>query len=78
MSNALYERLLSNETMMDAESDLLAKGAAAVPVLASILDGTATNGFGVTNRGLGLPLRCAIEVAGRLGPQAKHKGIPCG
>ena len=71
MSNALFERLLSSKTMLEAEKELLASGVAAVPVLASILDGTAKNGFGVAYRDLGLPLRCAIEVAGRLGPQAK-------
>jgi len=37
----------------------------------SILDGTAKNSFGVAYRDLGLPLRCAIEAASRLGPQAK-------
>jgi len=71
MSNTLCERLLDEETMLDAERELLAAGAAALPVLVSILDGTARNGFGVAYRDLGLPLRCAIEVASRLGPQAK-------
>lgn len=71
MSNVLLERLLSQEAMIDAERDLLVEGAAAVPMLASIMDGTARNSFGVAYRDLGSPLRCAIEVAGRLGPQAK-------
>ncbi|HLS43512.1 MAG TPA: hypothetical protein VK026_09585 [Paenalcaligenes sp.] len=57
--------------MIDAEKELLAAGPAVVPVLVSILDGSARNSFGVAYRDLGLPLRCAIEMAYRLGPQAK-------
>lgn len=71
MSNTLFERLLSNATMVDAERELVAKGAAAVPILISILDGTARNRFGVAYRDLGLPLRGALEVASHLGLLAK-------
>ena len=71
MTSALFEKLLNGETMISAERELLAAGAAAVPILASIFDGTARNAFGVAYRDLGLPLRCALEVAAQLGPQAK-------
>lgn len=69
--SALPERLLQQNTMMEAENELLAAGPLALPLLASILDGTARNRFGVAYRSLGLPLRCAVEVAARLGPVAK-------
>lgn len=55
-------RFLGAETTVDA---------VAVPVLVSISDGTAKNSFGVAYRDLGLPPRCAIDVARRLGSQAK-------
>ena len=56
---------------MDAEQELLALGVDAVPVLASVLTGEAKNEYGVSYRALGLPLRCALEVARRLGVVAR-------
>lgn len=57
--------------MMDAEQELIALGADAVPVLEAVLTGALTNEFGVPYRRLGLPHRCALEVAIRLGPIAR-------
>ena len=57
--------------MIAAEVALVSQGDAAVPVLQALLDGSAKNGDGVPYRSLGLPLRCALEVAARLGPKAK-------
>jgi len=68
---ALLDRLNSPKTMMDAEQELLSRGAACVPVLAEILEDSATNAFGVPYGRLGLPRRCAQEMAIRLGPSAK-------
>jgi hypothetical protein len=57
--------------MLAAEQELIALGPDAIPVLASVLTGEAANAFGVPYRELGLPLRCALEVAIRLGPIAR-------
>lgn len=57
--------------MMDAEQELVAMGADAVPILEAIFSGRAMNEFGVPYRQLGLPLNCALETARRLGPVAK-------
>lgn len=71
MAHPILDRFTSPSTMMDAEAELLALGAAAVPILESVLNGTSTNDFGVPHRKLGLPLRCALEVARRLGAIAQ-------
>jgi hypothetical protein len=68
---ALIGNLTSPGTMIDAEQQLLAAGADAVPVLEAIFNGEAKNEFGVPYRLLGLPLERALEVAARLGPLAK-------
>ena len=57
--------------MMAAEERFLSAGANAVPVLEAIFTGEARNEHGVSYRQLGLPLRCALEIACRLGPLAK-------
>lgn len=57
--------------MMAAELELLSRGPACLPVLASILDDSATNPFGVPYGRLGLPRRCAQEMAISLGAAAK-------
>lgn len=57
--------------MMDAEIELLRRRAAAIPILETLFNGQATNDLGIPYRQLGLPLRCALEVARRLGPVAK-------
>ena len=57
--------------MMDAEIALLRRGADAIPLLETLFNGEAKNDFGVPYRSLGLPLRCALEVARRLGPVAR-------
>ena len=71
MPNAILDRFTSPTTMMDAQQELLALGSRAVPILESVLKGEATNEFGVPYRKLGLPLRCVLEVAKRLGPVAR-------
>ena len=67
----VFEQFLSPATRIDAEKQLIAMGAEAVPILTSLLTGEARNGLGVQYRSLGMPLRCALEVAIRLGPIAK-------
>jgi len=57
--------------MMDAEIELLGQGLAAIPILESLFSGEAKNQFGIPYRELGLPLRCGLEVARRLGRLAK-------
>lgn len=68
---SLLDRLTSPTTMMVAELELLSRGVACLPVLASILDDSATNAFGVAYGRLGLPRQCAQEMASRLGAAAK-------
>ena len=71
MPSTLLDRFTSSATMMTAEQELLALGVGAVPILASVLTGEAKNEFGVSYRTLALPLRCALEVACRLGEVAR-------
>lgn len=71
MTHPIFERFTSTATMMDAEIELLERRADAVAVLETLFNGRATNDFGVPYRQLGLPLRCALEVARRLGSVAK-------
>jgi hypothetical protein len=71
MPSTILDRLTSPATMMDAEQELLTLGADAMPILASVLTGEAKNEFGVAYRALGLPLRCILEVARRLGVVAR-------
>lgn len=72
MHQLLFERLLSTATMLAAQQELIDMGAQAAPILASLLNGDAKNSFGVPYRELGLPLRCALETAIRLGQAAKQ------
>lgn len=71
MTYQVFEHLLSSATMLSGEQSLLAMKDEAIPLLRDLLDGTAKNANGVAYRDLGLPLRCALEVAIRLGPIAK-------
>lgn len=71
MTHPIVSRFTSSATMMKAEQELIALGSGAVPVLEAILNGGLTNEFGVPYRKLGLPHRCALEVAKRLGPIAR-------
>ncbi len=71
MQQSLFERFKSPASMMAAEQELLALGESAVPILETFFSGEAKNEFGIPFRQLGLPLRCALEVARRLGPIAK-------
>lgn len=72
MSSVIFEQLLSPSTMMEGEKALLAMGKDAVPLLRDLLDGTARNKYGVAYRNLGLPVRCALEVALRIGSSARE------
>jgi hypothetical protein len=71
MAHPIFELFLNNSTMMDAEQQLIDRGVDALPELESLFTGAAHNDFGIPYRQLGLPLRCALEVAIRLGPIAK-------
>jgi len=68
---ALISELTSPRTMMAAEQRFLSAGSDAVPVLETIFNGEAKNEHGVAYKQLGLPLRCALEIALRLGSLAK-------
>jgi hypothetical protein len=68
---ALVADFTSPRTMMAAEEQFLRAGADAIPALEAIFNGEAKNEHGVAYRALGLPLRCALEVASRLGAIAK-------
>lgn len=50
-----------------ATHELASHGTAALPVLRSILDGSARNESGAAYRKLGMPLDCALVTAGILG-----------
>jgi hypothetical protein len=71
VTGQVFEQLLSPSTMLDGELSLLAMKDEAIPLLRDLLDGTAKNANGIAYRNLGLPLRCALEVASRLGPLAQ-------
>jgi hypothetical protein len=71
VTGQVFEQLLSPSTMLDGEQSLVAMKGEAIPLLRNLLDGTAKNANGVAYRNLGLPLRCALEVASRLGSQAQ-------
>ena len=45
-------------------------GAKAIPIIASVLDGTAQNRFGISYRAFDEALRCAIVTARIIGPAA--------
>jgi hypothetical protein len=71
MPNPIFESFLDPSTMLEAETRLLEQGVNAVPELRSLLSGESKNRYGVPYRDLGLPLRCALQVAMRLGPLAR-------
>ena len=54
-----------------ATCELALCGQEAVPLLRSILDGSAKNEFGVAYGKLGMPIDCALVAITRLGPVAK-------
>jgi hypothetical protein len=67
----LFEQFLSTATMINAENELIGMRSKAVPILQMLLTGEAKNAHGIPYRALGLPLRCALETALRLGAHAK-------
>jgi len=71
MPNPIFELFQNPGTMLAAEQDLIKLGEVAIPELMSLFSGASKNKFGVPYRNLGLPLRCALEVACRLGPVAR-------
>jgi len=71
VTDSVFERFLHPATMIEAEIQLIKGGADSLPALESLLKGEAKNRFGIPYMQLGLPLRCALEVARRLGPIAK-------
>jgi hypothetical protein len=71
VTDTIFELFLNPATMIEAERQLLSLGVDSLPALESLLKGEAKNSFGVPYLQLGLPLKCALEVACRLGPVAK-------
>lgn len=69
--DALFEKLTSVETMIEAEQKIVTLGDAAIPRLKTLFDGSSRNEWGIPYRELGLPLSCGLEIAARLGPRAK-------
>ncbi|MDO3530076.1 hypothetical protein ACNRBH_06500 [Ralstonia pseudosolanacearum] len=72
MSEQIFEQWLNPSTMMAGEREVLSRGDAAIPILRCLLDGSAKNAYGIPYRNLGLPLRCALEVALGLGERASE------
>ena len=71
MNHHIFERFSDTSKMIEAEQELIALGAEAVPILESFFDGSAKNKFGVPYRQLGLPMTCALETARRIGSLSK-------
>ena len=71
MNHQIFERFSDTSKMIEAEQELIALGADAVPILESFFDGSAKNHFGVPYRQLGLPMTCALETARRIGSLSK-------
>ncbi|WP_312319878.1 hypothetical protein [Stenotrophomonas sp.] len=71
MPHPFFDRFHGYTYMIEAEIELLAMGEASIPILETLFNGEACNDEGVPYRNFGLPLRCAMEVANRLGPIAK-------
>ena len=67
----IFERFTNTATMMEAQQELLDQGEGAVDALAAFFSGEQANESDMPYRQYGLPMRCAIEVARRLGPLAK-------
>lgn len=67
----IFERFMHPATTTDAEQDLLAQGTGAVATLATLFSGEAKNQWGIPYRQFGPPLRCALDLARRMGPLAK-------
>lgn len=67
----IFERFMSTTTMMEAQQALLDQGAGAVDALATFFSGELVGEGGIPYRNYGLPMRCALEVARRLGPLAR-------
>lgn len=68
---SIFERFTNPATMIEVEQELLALGEGAAPILEKFFSGEARDSSGVPWRARPLPLRCAIEVAARLGPLTK-------
>lgn len=67
----IFERFMNAATMIDAQQELLGQGPDAVASLAAFFSGAARNEWDNPYRQFGLPMRCALEVARRMGPAAK-------
>lgn len=67
----VFEQFLDPGKRAIATAELASRGIAAIPILASLFDGKARNSFGVPYIKLGIPIDCALVVAGKLGSLAK-------
>ncbi len=68
--HTIFERFLQPSERAAATIELVTQGAAALPILQSLLSGEATNSWGVPYRKLGVPVDCALVAIQRLGPIA--------
>ncbi|SNR68548.1 hypothetical protein SAMN05192560_0473 [Methylobacillus rhizosphaerae] len=67
----VLERFLLPAQRAEATAELAARGAAALPVLTALFDGSARNSYGMPYRDLGMPLLCGLVAARRLGTIAQ-------
>ncbi|RBO81859.1 hypothetical protein [Marinomonas aquiplantarum] len=65
------ERFLKPADRAKAVCELESLGEDAIPILRTILDGTAKNKFQVSYNKLGMPVECSLVVIQRLGKAAK-------
>jgi hypothetical protein len=70
-SDKFIQAFLSPKDRAQATHDLARRGQEAVPILRSILDGTAKNEFRVPYRDLGMPVDCALVTIKLLGAVAQ-------
>src|SRR5574337_89748 len=71
MTDSIFEQFLNPANRAEATSALVDCGLAAIPLLASLFDGSAKNRSGVPYRQLGMPLSCGLVAAQRLGATAR-------
>jgi len=71
MSIDLLENLDNRSIMLETQQRLIEMGKSSLPILESILDGSAKNKFGISYNTLGLPLTSTLEIIAQLGDIAK-------
>jgi hypothetical protein len=71
MNDSIFEQFLNSANRAEATLALADRGSAAIPLLASLFDGSAKNKNGVPYRQLGVPLSCGLIAAQHLGATAR-------